>query len=46
MLQSRSDRLAGRISSAGFSSQKIYPHPGEPNNEHHTGRILELLDRG
>ena len=45
-LQRRSDRLAESMAGLGFASEKIYPLPSEPNNEHHTGKILEILDRG
>ncbi len=30
----------------GFVPIKIYPHPSEPANEHHTRRIIEILDGG
>jgi len=44
--QQRSDQIADRFSELGFIPTKIYPHPTEPANEHHTRRILEILDDG
>jgi len=44
--QRRTDKLAEQYSQRGFIPIKIYPHPSEPANEHHTRRIIEILDRG
>ncbi len=44
--QRRTDQLAETYSKLGFIPNKIYPHPTEPANEHHTRRILEILDDG
>ena len=44
--QRRSDQIAETYSKLGYSPTKIYPHPTEPANEHHTRRILEVLDHG
>ena len=44
--QRRSDKLAEQYSQRGFVPTKIYPHPSEPANEHHTQRIIEILDNG
>ncbi len=44
--QKRSDFIAQEYGSRGYLSTKIYPHPSEPANEHHTRRIVESLDGG
>jgi hypothetical protein len=44
--QRRSDSTAERYGKLGYLSTKIYPHPSEPANEHHTQRIVEILDGG
>jgi hypothetical protein len=44
--QFRSDQLAELFGGRGFVSTRIYPHPSEPANEHHTRQIIEILDRG
>ncbi len=44
--QRRSDLIAESLRRRGYVSTKIYPHPSEPANEHHTRRILEVLDDG
>ena len=44
--QRRSDSTAERYDKLGYLSTKIYPHPSEPANEHHTQRIVEILDGG
>ena len=44
--QRRTDKLAEQYSRRGFVPTKIYPHPSEPANEHHTRRIIESLDSG
>ncbi len=44
--QRRSDQTAAKFSRLGYVPTKIYPHPTEPANEHHTRRILEAFDDG
>ncbi len=44
--QRRSDSIAQDYSRRGYLPTKIYPHPSEPANEHHTQRIIEILDGG
>jgi hypothetical protein len=44
--QTRSDQIAKLFSERGYVPVKIYPHPSEPANEHHTRRIIEELDGG
>jgi hypothetical protein len=44
--QRRSDKLAEVYAQRGFVPMKIYPHPSEPANEHHSRRIIEILDGG
>ena len=44
--QRRSDQTADKFSRLGYVPTKIYPHPTEPANEHHSRRILEILDNG
>ncbi len=44
--QRRSDSIAQEYGSRGYLPTKIYPHPSEPANEHHTQRIVEILDGG
>ena len=44
--QVRSDQIAELFGARGFVSTRIYPHPSEPANEHHTRQIIEILDRG
>ncbi len=44
--QRRSDSIAQEYSRRGYLPTKIYPHPSEPANEHHTQRIIEILDGG
>jgi hypothetical protein len=44
--QRRSDNIAEIYSELGYVPTRIYPHPSEPANEHHTQRILEFLDDG
>jgi len=44
--QRRSDSIAEEYGNRGYLSTKIYPHPSEPANEHHTQRIVEILDGG
>jgi hypothetical protein len=44
--QRRSDRIADHYAGLGYVPIKIYPHPSEPANEHHSRRILEIMDGG
>lgn len=44
--QKRSDTAAAENGERGYLSTKIYPHRSEPANEHHTQRIVEVLDGG
>jgi hypothetical protein len=44
--QRRSDLIAETFGQLGFVPTRIYPHPSEPANEHHTRRIIEILDDG
>jgi len=44
--QRRSDKIADEYLRRGYVPIKIYPHPSEPANEHHTRRIIETLDAG
>jgi Peptidase family C25 len=44
--QRRSDLIAAQYGERGFNATRIYPHPSEPANEHHTRRIIEILDDG
>jgi hypothetical protein len=44
--QRRSDKIADEYSRRGYVPTRIYPHPTEPANEHHTRRILEVFDAG
>ncbi|MGD8439918.1 MAG: C25 family cysteine peptidase [Holophagae bacterium] len=44
--QRRSDLIADSFEERGYMPTKIYPHPSEPANEHHTRRIIEVFDRG
>ena len=44
--QRRSDSIAQEYGNRGYLPTKIYPHPSEPANEHHTQRIVEILDGG
>ncbi len=44
--QRRSDRLADRLTTAGFSSHKVYPASTETSNELHTRKLLETFDQG
>jgi len=44
--QRRSDKLAEAYNQRGFVPIKIYPHPSEPANEHHSRRIIEIFDGG
>jgi hypothetical protein len=44
--QRRSDRIADEYARHGYVATKIYPHPSEPANEHHTRRIVEIMDDG
>jgi hypothetical protein len=44
--QRRSDKIAEDYSRRGYVPIKIYPHPSEPANEHHTRKIIETLDAG
>jgi len=44
--QRRSDSIAEEYGNRGYQPTKIYPHPSEPANEHHTERIVEILDGG
>jgi hypothetical protein len=44
--QQRSDLIAEAYSELGYVPTRIYPHPSEPANEHHTRRIVESFDGG
>ncbi len=44
--QRRSDQLASRLTTAGFSSDKVYPASTETSNELHTRKLLETFDEG
>jgi hypothetical protein len=44
--QRRSDKVADHYFRLGYVPTKIYPHPSEPANEHHSRRILEVMDGG
>ena len=44
--QKRTDVIAEEYSRRGYVPTKIYPHPSEPANEHHTQRILDVFDSG
>jgi len=44
--QRRSDSIAEEYGNRGYLPTKIYPHPSEPANEHHTERIVEIIDGG
>ncbi len=44
--QHRMDEAAAVASSLGYAPVKIYANADEPVNEHHTERIVELMDRG
>lgn len=44
--QHRMDEAAALASRLGFAPVKIYAEADEPVNEHHTERIVELMDRG
>ena len=45
-LQRRSDGLADRLATEGFSAQRVYPDSSEASNEEHSRRLLELFDAG
>jgi len=42
----RTDGIAETFSRRGYIPTKIYPHPSEPANEHHTRKIIEAFDNG
>ena len=44
--QNQSDALAMRLAGGGMSSQKVYPASTEKSNEHHTRRLIEILNEG
>ncbi len=44
--QRQSDRLVQHLSAEGYASEKIYPASTEVANEHHSQRILDILNRG
>ena len=44
--QNQSDALAWRLASDGLSSQKVYPASTEKSNEHHTQKLIEILNEG
>jgi len=44
--QNRMDEAADVASRLGYAPVKIYARDDEPVNEHHTERIVELMDRG
>jgi len=44
--QRRTDSIAEKYSRRGYVPTKIYPHPSEPANEHHTQKIIEAFDSG
>jgi hypothetical protein len=44
--QQRSDLVADEYGQRGYVPTKIYPHPSEPANEHHTRRIIDNFDGG
>jgi hypothetical protein len=44
--QRRTDGIAETYSRRGYVPTKIYPHPSEPANEHHTRKIIDAFDDG
>jgi hypothetical protein len=44
--QKRTDAIALEYGRRGYVPTKIYPHPSEPANEHHTQKILDVFDSG
>lgn len=44
--QNRSDRIAEVYAERGYATTKIYPHPSEPANEHHTRKIVDSMNGG
>ena len=44
--QKRTDAIADEYSHRGYVPTKIYPHPSEPANEHHSQKILDVFDGG
>lgn len=44
--QSRSDSTADTFFERGYVPLKVYPHPEEVANEHHTQQIVDLFDDG